>query len=67
MKSFTMMNLINHLKVNHSKEFTQCIKLKEDSDRKKKATSFVSDNTGLRQVSLQQSAELRKIWEINDA
>ena len=66
-KSFTTMNLVHHLKVKHSEEFKEYTKLKEDSDRKKKGESSASDCTLLKQVSLQESAGLRKIWDINDA
>ena len=45
----------------------QYTKLKEAIDGKKKAGSSVSDSTGLIQVSLQESAELRKVWDINDS
>ena len=33
-KSFTMTNLVHHLKVKHSKELKEYTKLKEDSDKK---------------------------------
>ena len=53
------------MRIQHSEEFKRYTKLK-DAVGKKKAESFGSSSTGLRQVSLQESADLRKMWDIND-
>ena len=67
-KSFTTTNLVYHLKTKHDEEYAQYNRLKADSDGKQKELGSTSDSKGmrLRQVSLQEIAELRKVWDIND-
>ena len=50
-------------KPGHEEEYERYNKLKTD---KKKKKSITSDGKQLRQVSLQEMAELRKMWDIND-
>lgn len=64
-KSFTTTNLVHHLKTKHSEDYAQYNRLKADSDGKQNENTS-SKGKGLRQVSLQQTAELRKLWNIND-
>ena len=65
-KSFTTTNLIHHLKTKHNEEYARYNRLKANSDEKQKESS-ISEGMRLRQVSLQEAAELRKLWDINDS
>ena len=65
-KSFTTTNLVYHLKIQHDEEYAQYNRLKADS-KDKQNESFTSEGMPLRQVSLQETAELRKMWDINDS
>ena len=67
-KLFTTTNLVHHLKTKHDEEYARYNRLKVDSDGKQKELGSTSDSEGmwLRQVSLQETAELRKLWDIND-
>ena len=69
-KTFTPTNLIHHLKTKpgHEEEYEKYNKLKKENDAKaESAVTTTNDGTRLRQVSLQGSVELRKIWDINDS
>ena len=64
-KTFTPTNLVHHLKTKpgHEEEYEKYNKLKTEEKVKENSTS---DGARLRQVSLQETAELRKVWDIND-
>ena len=64
-KTFTPTNLVHHLKTKpgHEEEYEKYNKLKTEEKAKESSTS---DGARLRQVSLQETAELRKVWDIND-
>ena len=69
-KTFTPTNLIHHLKTKpgHEEEYEKYNKLKKENDAKaESAVTTTNDGTRLRQVSLQGSVELHKIWDINDS
>ena len=65
-KTFTPTNLVHHLntKPGHEEEYERYNKLKTEEKKKQSSTT---DGTRLRQVSLQETAELRKVWDINDS
>ena len=65
-KTFTPTNLVHHLKTKpgHEEEYERYNKLKTEEKKKQSSTT---DGTRLRQVSLQEMAELRKVWDINDS
>ena len=65
-KTFTPTNLVHHLKMKpgHEEEYKRYNKLKTEEKKKQSSTT---DGTRLRQVSLQETAELRKVWDINDS
>ena len=71
--TFTPTNLVNYLKTKHGhkEENEEYNKLKKENEEKTKCTSTAttSNGTRLKQVSLQGSAEMRKIpvWDINDS
>ena len=64
-KMFTATNLVHHLKTKpgHEEEYEKSNMLKTEEKTKESSTS---DGARLRQVSLQETAELRKVWDIND-
>ena len=64
-KTFTPTNLVHHLKTKpgYEEEYEKYNKLKTEEKAKENSTS---DGARLRQVSLQEMAELRKVWDIND-
>ena len=53
------MNLVHHLKTQHDEEYARYNRLKVDSKDKQNESS-TSEGMQLRQVSLQETAELRK-------
>ena len=65
-KTFTPTNLVHHLKTKpgHEEEYERYNKLKTEEKKKQSSTT---DGTQLRQVSLQETAELLKVWDINDS
>ena len=64
-KLFTTTNLVHHLKTQHDEEYARYNRLKADSKDKQNESS-TSEGMQLRQVSLQETAELHKMWDIND-
>jgi len=69
-KMFTPTNLVHHLKIKpgHEEEYERYLKLKKENDEKTESSvTATSDGMKLRQVSLQGTVELRKIWDINDS
>ena len=62
---FTVMNLVHHLKTKfrHEEEYEKSNMLKTEEKTKESSTS---DGPRLSQVSLQETAELRKVWDINN-
>jgi len=67
-KVFIPMNLVHHLKTNprHKEEYEKYLK-KENDKKTESSVIATSDGMRLRQVSLQGTVELRKIWDINDS
>lgn len=62
-KLLTKTKLVIHLKT-HDKEYAQYNRLKVDSEKQKESST--SKGMQFRQVSLQETAELHKLWDIND-
>jgi len=65
-KTFTPTNLVHHLKMKpgHEEEYEKYNKLTKENDEKTETTT--SDSTSLKQVTLQGSVKLCKIWDTND-
>ena len=63
-KSYTVTNLVHHLKTKHGQEYAEY----EKSEKQTEAPQASSSNEAapLRQISLMEAAELRKQWDIND-
>ena len=56
------------MKPGHEEEYEKYNKLKKEDDEKTESpVTFTNDGMRLRQVSLQGSVELRKLWDINDS
>lgn len=65
-KSYTPTNLVNHLKKHHKEEFEKYAKKKEENIEKQKSMKNDTQPT-LKQLTLKQSADRVRIWDINDS
>ena len=61
-----MINLVHHLKVKYSEDYTKYVKgLNKDKQQKECHSS--SKTTRLKQISLADAAKRLKVWGINDS
>ena len=69
-KSFTTTNLVHHLKSKHADDYSKYNELKEANTDKQQRESLSLSGTPvtpqLKQISLAEMAERRKVWDIND-
>ena len=62
-KVFTASNLVNHLQ-RHSEEYKKYEEMKAAA--KEKETTKTASESKLKQVTLAQAEDMRKVWDIND-
>jgi len=63
-----MTNLVHHLKVKHAEKYAKYHELKTANNDKQHKESHSSNRAAqLRQISLAETAECCKVWDINDS
>ena len=65
-KTFTTSNLVSHLKYKHKPEYDKYQKKKEEINESSQLTASTSNSDGARQLTLSQSYDKSRLWDIND-